>query len=254
MNFRETWDAGEATYGGWCSIPTPFSVELMGAVGFDWLCIDLQHGGAESSDLVGMLQAAAATRTPTFVRVPWNEPAIIMKSLDAGAAGVIVPMVNSASEARSAAGACRYPPAGYRSWGPMFAALRTPGYSPKAANETALCAVMIETVEAVEQIDEILAVPGVDAAFVGPADLALTAGLPPSLDVADSDTTARLRRIVEACISHDVVPGIFSAQSTARMRDTGFRMLAVSTDAQLVTAGARSALAAARQPLTSMTK
>lgn len=245
MGFREAWSAGEPTYGGWCSIPSSYSVELMCQVGFDWLCIDLEHGGAEGADLLGMLQAASITHTPTFVRVPWNEPGIIMKSLDAGAVGVIVPMVSDAGEARAAVGACRYPPVGYRSWGPMRAALGTPGFSPALANRTVICAVMIETIGAVDRIDEILATPGVDAAFVGPADLALSAGLAPVLDNEDPGHLDRLSRVIDACRKNNVVPGIFAGPATPSWREAGFRMLAVTTDTGGLTNGARGSLAAA---------
>jgi 4-hydroxy-2-oxoheptanedioate aldolase len=246
--FREVWDAGEPTYGGWCSIPTPLSVELMGRAGFDWLCIDLEHGGPQPADLIPMLTAAAATQTPAFVRVPWNEPGIIMKALDCGAAGVIVPMVNSVAEAERAVGACRYPPAGYRSWGPLRAALAVDGYNPEIGNRGVLCAVMMETVEGTDAIDEILAVPGIDAAFVGPADLALSAGLAPRLDSEDPAHLERLRRIVAACRKHSVVAGIFSGPLSRRHRQEGFRMLALATDSGELSAGARRALAAARAP------
>jgi 4-hydroxy-2-oxoheptanedioate aldolase len=246
MPFRQAWNAGEPTYGGWCSIPSPFSVELLGGVGFDWLCLDLEHGGADAADLVPLLQAAAISRTPTFVRVPWNEPGVIMKSLDAGAVGVIIPMVSSAEAAVSGAGACRYPPEGYRSWGPMLTGQRTPGFTPEMGNRSVICAAMIETVEAVEQIDAILEVAGVDAVFVGPADLALSAGLPATAAATEPGQRERLRRVVEACRAHGKVAGIFAGAEAAALRETGFRMLAVTTDARELTAGARSALAAAK--------
>jgi len=252
--FREAWDSGRPTYGGWCSIPSPLAVELMSRAGFDWLCIDLEHGGAQPADLIPLLQAAAVGSTPAFVRVPWNEPGIIMKALDCGAAGVIVPMISSAEDAARAAGACRYPPAGYRSWGPLRAGYAS-GYTPERGNRSVLCAVMIETVEAVAGLDEILSVPGLDAVFVGPADLALSAGLQPGLESEDASQADRLRRVVEACAAHGVVPGIYAGPAAPRRREQGFRMLGVATDAGELSSGVRSALAAARaQPETSTTR
>jgi len=171
---------GGTSVGSWCTIPSPFVVEIM-ASHFDWLCIDVQHGLAGQSEMVTMLQSAAIRDTPTLVRVPWNSPYEIMRALDAGAEGVIVPMVNSVEEAREAVGACRYPPAGHRSWGPTRNALYKGHLTPAEIDETVLCAVMIETVAALEQLDEILQVEGIDAVFVGAVDLAISMGLPPAV-------------------------------------------------------------------------
>ena len=120
---RELWDGTEATIGGWCSIPSPFSAEMMGRSGFDWVCIDTQHGVIGYDQMMPMLQALSITATPAFVRVPWNQPDHIMKALDAGAQGVIVPMVSTEEDAKAAVAAAKYPPVGMRSWGPIRAAL-----------------------------------------------------------------------------------------------------------------------------------
>lgn len=212
-SLRELWDRGGVTIGGWCVIPSPFSAELMGRAGFDWVCIDTQHGLIGFDQMAPMLQTLAVTGTPAFVRVPWNTPSDIMKALDAGAQGVIVPMVNSADDARRVVGACRYPPEGYRSWGPIRAALGVDGYSPEVGNRRVVVAVMIETADGVAAVDEILAVPGVDAVYVGPNDLAIT---------------------------HGVVPGIHcgSVDTARRWRDRGFRMLNVTSDAVFMRTGA----------------
>src|ERR1700694_4032782 len=112
---RERWQAGEPTLGAWCTIPSPWTAEVAARSGHDWVCVDTQHGLIGYDTMLPMLQAIAAGGVPAFVRVPWNEPGTIMKALDAGAAGVIVPMVNSPEEARAVVGACRYPPGGFRS-------------------------------------------------------------------------------------------------------------------------------------------
>src|SRR5206468_7835530 len=134
----------------------------------------LQHGLIDEAAMRGMVQAAAIRDTPVLVRVPWNEPGAIMRALDAGAEGVIVPMVNTVAEARAAAGASRYPPLGYRSWGPLRSGMAQRDFNPALGNEQVLCLVMIETHEAVENVDAILEVPGVDGVFVGPNDLAIS--------------------------------------------------------------------------------
>jgi 4-hydroxy-2-oxoheptanedioate aldolase len=230
---RELWDRGQVTIGGWCTMPSAFSAELMARCGFDWLCIDTQHGLIGYDQMVVMLQAVAITGTPTFVRVPWNQPDHIMKALDAGAQGVIVPMVNSADEARAAVGACRYPPDGFRSWGPIRASLGVPGYSPEAANLRVVVAVMIETSAGVAAADEILAVPGVDAVYVGPSDLAVSHGLQPGGEVTDPAHARAIEAVLEACVHHGVVAGIHCAslEIARHWREKGFRMLNVNSDA-----------------------
>src|SRR5215470_17793280 len=204
-SLRELWDRGGVTVGGWCVIPSPFSAELMGRSGFDWVCIDTQHGLIGYDQMAPMLQVLAITGTPAFVRVPWNAPGDIMKALDAGAQGVIVPMVNSAEEARAAVGACRYPPDGYRSWGPIRAALGVDGYAPATGNRRVVVAVMIETAKGVAAADEILSVPGVDAVYVGPNDLAITHGMAPSADAFDERHAEVIRHILAACQRQGIV-------------------------------------------------
>lgn len=233
MRLRELFESGRPTIGGWCVIPSPFAAELMGRVGFDWVCIDMQHGLVGYDALVPMLQALATTGTPAFVRVPWNQPDHVMKALDAGANGVVVPMVNSAADARVAVGACRYPPDGYRSWGPIRAAFASGDFDPAWANRDVFCAVMIETAAALDDVDDILAVPGVDAVYVGPQDLAVSSGLAPDPNVTRSEHAALVLRIRDACLRHGVVAGIHcgSVEAARRWRDEGFRMLNVNSDA-----------------------
>jgi 4-hydroxy-2-oxoheptanedioate aldolase len=150
--------------------------------GYDWICIDMQHGVVDYQVAVTMLQAIGATATIPFVRVPWNEQGIIGKVLDAGALGVIIPMVNSVEEAKAAVASCRYYPLGSRSYGPTRAAYYAgAGYYPEA-NEQVACVPMIETKQAVERLDDILSVPGIDAVYVGPADLSITLGQQPRMD------------------------------------------------------------------------
>lgn len=241
---REIWERDAVKLGGWCVVPSAFAAELMGRSGFDWVCIDTQHGLIGYDQMALMLQALSITGTPGFVRVRWNEPGEIMKALDAGAEGVIVPMVNSAEEARRAVGACRYPPEGFRSWGPIRAALGVEGYSPDVGNRRTVCAVMIETRGGVENADDILSVPGVDAVYVGPSDLALAHGLVPDPNADDPEHRRLVEEILAACRRHGVVAGIHcgSIDTALRWRDRGFRMLNVQSDALLMRAGAAAIL------------
>jgi len=230
---RELWDQGEVTVGGWCVMPSAFSAELMARCGFDWLCIDTQHGLIGYDQMTVMLQALAITETPAFVRVPWNQPDHIMKALDAGAQGVIVPMVNTAEEAQAAVGACRYPPDGYRSWGPIRASLGVSGYSPQTANRRVVVAVMIETAAGLASADGILAVPGVDAVYVGPNDLAVTHGLEPGGDSRADEQARVIETVLAACQRQGVVAGIHcgSPEIARHWRERGFKMLNVASDA-----------------------
>ena len=156
------WRDGKSTIGGWLSVGNSYTAEVMANLGFDWLCIDLQHGMIDYQDLTAMLPAISTTPTTPLVRVPWNEPYEIMKALDAGAYGVIVPMVNNRDEAERAASACRYPPDGMRSFGPIRAALYGGRGYAKEANSEIACIVMIETAEGIDNLEAIVTTPGVD--------------------------------------------------------------------------------------------
>ncbi|SRR6266568_6690172 len=247
MTFRELWDSDTPMFGGWCTIPSSITAEIIGRVGFDWVGIDTQHGLIGYREMLQMLQALAVTNTPALVRVAWNDPGEIMKSLDAGAAGVIVPMVNSPEEARLAVAACRYPPFGYRSWGPTRAALHRPQFSPETANAEVICAVMLESTEAISHMDEILDVDGIDGVFIGPADLALSAGLEPNMLNDNPEHLRRIQRIADACGERGIVAGISGTpQSLARWQKRGFRMLGLLADSFLLRQSAARMLDDAR--------
>jgi 4-hydroxy-2-oxoheptanedioate aldolase len=228
---KRLWHEGKPAFGAWLTIPSGFSAEVVAHQGFDWVCIDMQHGLIDYQTMTQMLQAMSGTAVTPFVRVPWNEPGITMKSLDAGAYGVIVPLVNSRSEAEAAVAAMRYPPHGMSSYGPARAAYVAGGGYAQEANDELTCVVMIETKQALDAVDEILSVPGVDACYIGPADLSLSLGLPPPSPDAQAYQDAR-RRIVEACARHNVVAGTHgsAAQAPQNVAD-GFRLVLVSSDA-----------------------
>jgi 4-hydroxy-2-oxoheptanedioate aldolase len=248
LQLRELWDAREPMVGGWCLIPSPFCAEVMAAAGFDWICIDTQHGLIGYSTMLAMLQAVDGRRVPALVRVAWNDPSMIMKALDAGSAGVIVPMVNSAVEAEAAAKACRYPPEGFRSWGPTRAALSDVDFTPEVANRRVVCVVMVETVEAVRRVHEIAAVPGVDGIFIGPWDLSLSAGG----DIESPGRTTRdielIESVSEACRREGVIAGVAcgAAEDVHRWREAGFLMFSLLSDVALLSGAGTTTLAAAR--------
>lgn len=229
---KKLWRDGKPSVGGWLSIPHAFSAEVMAHTGLDWLCVDMQHGCIDYSDAVNMLTAISTTSTVPFVRVPWNEPSMIMKVLDAGAYGVIVPMVSNRAEAERAVAACRYPPAGIRSNGPNRVMLYAGADYQKHANSEVACVVMIETPEGIEKMDEIVSTPGVDAAYIGPTDLALALGLAPVMDNEEPAHVATVTRILETCKRHGVVAGMHTAGSkfTQRYLDQGFGMVMLVPD------------------------
>ena len=146
---KKLWREGKPAVGGWLSIPHCLPAEAMAHTGLDWLCIDMQHGCIDYSDTVPMLTAISTTNVVPFVRVPWNEPSIIMKVLDAGSYGVIVPMVSNRAEAERAVAACRYPPKGMRSNGPNRVLLYAGADYQKHANDEVACIVMVETAEGI---------------------------------------------------------------------------------------------------------
>jgi 4-hydroxy-2-oxoheptanedioate aldolase len=243
---KEKWARGEVTYGAWLSIPSSFSAEVMAHQGFDWLCIDMQHGVIDYQVALTMLQAIGTTETIPIVRVPWNEPGIIGKVLDAGALGVIIPMVNSVEEAKQAVAACRYFPLGSRSFGPTRASYYAGTDYFLGANDQVACIPMIETKQAVERLDDILSVPGIDAVYVGPADLSITLGLPPGMANGGAFEDARVL-IAKKCAEHGVTPGIHANAGLAEKHAAaGYRMITICGDAVALPVQAQADLKVAR--------
>jgi 4-hydroxy-2-oxoheptanedioate aldolase len=227
---RDQWSQGATTFGVWLTVPTAEVAETVARVGFDYCCLDLQHGALDYSHASGMIQAVLLAGSSPIVRVPWNEPGIIGKVLDAGSHGVIVPMVNSADEAAAVVRAVRYPPDGARSYGPILASMRAGSYH-QWSNAHVAAIPMIETREAVASIDEILAVPGIDAIYVGPADLSLSLGLNPQNNDGEQAFDDALATIVTACDRAGVIAGIHATPDlAAKRRHQGFRMVTVTND------------------------
>ncbi len=236
---RTTLTSGAGALGGWCAIPDSFATEIVAAAGFDYVAVDMQHGLATFSDLVPMLQAIAVHGPTPLVRIPVGDLAMAQRALDAGAEGIIVPYVGTSAEARAAVMACRYPPIGNRSFGPVRSRLHL-GADTEEANAQVLCVVMIETREGVDNLADILAMTGVDAVYVGPADLALSLG-------ESSQVEDVIAEIVAACRSAGTPVGVHtrSGSDAADALQRGFAFATVSTDAALLTAVYAAELAAA---------
>jgi 4-hydroxy-2-oxoheptanedioate aldolase len=237
---KRLWSQGKPTVGAWLSIPDSFSAEVMAHIGFDWLCIDMQHGVIDYSKAVPMLQAISTTDVIPLARVPWNEPSIIMKMLDAGAWGVVVPLINTRADTEAAVAACRYPPLGIRSYGPTRVSVYAGVDYASRANDEVLCIVMIETKQALENLDDIMSVPGVDACYIGPADLSLALGLPPRTDSDERAHVAAVARILDSARRHGVVGGIHTGGPAfaARCIEQGFQMVTLTSDVSCMARGA----------------
>jgi 4-hydroxy-2-oxoheptanedioate aldolase len=238
---RELWRAGGAAVNGWLAIPNSFSTETMAHQGWDSLTIDLQHGLVDYAAMVPMLQAISTTPTVPVVRVPWLEAGILMKVLDAGAYGVICPMVNTREDAQRLVAYTHYAPRGTRSFGPVRASLYGgPDYAVHA-NDTIVTFAMIETAAALDQLDEILSVEGLDAIYVGPSDLSLALGCRPVFDDVDPKAAEAIDHILARAKHHGVVAGIHNGTTEGALARVakGFQFVTVGSDARLMAAGAR---------------
>ena len=245
MSLRQHWAAGDETLGLWIQLPSPITAEIAARQPVSYVCVDTQHGVNDPMTCVAAFTAIELAGNVPIARVPWNEPGVIGKTLDAGAHGVIVPMVNTRAEAEAVVQAARYAPVGARSWGPMMAGLRRDDYQRWAGEHVAVIP-MIETVEAMANLDEILECPGIDAVYVGPADLSVSLGLPPGNNDGEPAFDDALATIADACARHDVVAGIHATGSLAgRRRQQGFRMITVASDALAVRSGFEREVAAA---------
>ncbi|CAH1689829.1 2,4-dihydroxyhept-2-ene-1,7-dioic acid aldolase [Hyphomicrobiales bacterium] len=238
-------ESGQNCVNGWLSVPSGYSAEVMARSGWDSLTVDLQHGVQDYGSMVQCLQAIAAFPVTPLVRVPTNETGIIGKALDAGAWGIICPMVNSPEEAAALVSACLYPPHGRRSNGPNRATSYADHRPYQAfANDEVMVLPMIETAEAVASLEQILDVPGVGGAYIGPSDLGLAHGLPPIFDREEPEMLAIYDRVVRETARRGQIAGIHTldAAYAARMFDMGFRFATVASDAALMAKGAQAIL------------
>ena len=246
---RTNWQQGGTVMNGWLGIASSYVAEIMAHEAFDSVAVDLQHGMVDFQSAVGMLQAIATKPEVTpLARVPWNDPAIIMKLLDAGAYGIICPMINNREQAERFAGAMRYAPQGYRSFGPPRGLLYGgPDYAAKS-NETVIAFAMIETAEAMGNLDAIMSTPGIDAIYVGPNDLSISLGYPPSAEPKEPEVVEAMHAICAAAKRNGVAPGIHCASGdmARRMSAAGFRFCTIANDARLLSAEAKNQLAIAR--------
>lgn len=255
-DFKSHFAAGGTAVNGWCAIPSPVTAEIMGRAGFDMMTVDLQHGLIDYQMAVTMLQVLQGLPAPVMVRVPWNEPGIVMKCLDAGYAGLICPMINSAEDARRLVQSARYAPLGGRSFGPTRANLvHGPSYA-KGANSSVLVLAMIETREALQNLDAILAVEGIDGIYVGPSDLGLSLGYEPTLEPTAPEVLNAIGAIVTKARASGRIAGIHTGSPVMikTMLANGFHFASLLTDVRLFSSALSGQLAEVRSTTAEIVK
>ncbi|MFN8498993.1 MAG: aldolase/citrate lyase family protein [Anaerolineae bacterium] len=248
---RAAWKAGQAVFGTFAWSASPRCVEIIGHAGFDYVMFDAEHSPIDAERLEDLIRASEAAGIPPLVRIPYLHPSLITRTLDSGAAGIIVPQVNSLADAQLAVAGAKYHPLGRRG----MAVARSAGFGliaagddyRAAANRETLLIVQVETRDAVEQLPSILALPGVDGILIGPNDLSQSLGYPGQLDLPLVQGV--IHSIVEQCLAANVPVGMFSGDvATLRYwRDQGCRLLLCGTELDLLAAGAQAALAAWRE-------
>jgi 4-hydroxy-2-oxoheptanedioate aldolase len=247
-DLKQKWAAGKPTFGGWCSSGSAFTAEVMAAEGFDFVGLDVQHGLYGYESVVSAIRAVNTTSAASIVRVPSHDPGFAGKILDAGAHGVIFPMVETTDDAAAAVKACRYYPQGVRSFGPVRAGVLF-GRDPDVLAELAVCIVMIETARAVDNVDQIVAVEGVDAVFIGPADLAITYGMAPTGAPVPGVHADAIEAVRQAASAAGLAVGIPcpNAESALKLAAVGYRFLPIGIDTHWVTSTARAEIVAVRR-------
>lgn len=252
---KEIWAKGGAVLNGWCSIPSSFSAEVMSHQGFDSITIDMQHGLVDYQVATTMLQAISTTSVIPLTRVPWNDPARLMKILDAGSYGVICPMINTPEDAEKLVAACKYPPRGFRSFGPIRAKYYGGsgthgggGYHHFADDET-LVIPQIETRDAIKNLSNILKVPGISAIYIGPSDLSMALGKEPRQGQSDPDVIEAIQQILSIAKEHGIPAGIHTNSTKVAIEKIrqGFQFASLQSDDRFLMAKAKEEVEAVRE-------
>jgi len=228
----DLWQNNRPCINGWLSIPNSFTAEAMSKMGWDSITIDLQHGQNDYNSSISMLQALSVSDSVPLVRVPWCEPGIIMKMLDLGVLGIIAPMINTKKECENFVSYCNYPPKGQRSFGPMRAQLIYGSNYYENANSQIISLAMIETKEAVNNIDEILSVPNLTGVYIGPADMSSSYGLKPQFDAKDDVVYSNIKMIAQKAKENKKIAGIHNGtvKYAKEMIGLGYQFVTVSSD------------------------
>ena len=247
-SLKEAFRRQQPVINGWLAIPSGYSAEIAGHQGYDSVTVDMQHGMIDFASALAMLQAISATPATPLARVNSNDPAQIMRLLDAGAWGIICPMVSTPEQAQQFVAACRYPPLGNRSFGPARALLYGGKDYPQYANEEILTLAMIETQQGLDNLDAILATDGLDGVFIGPNDLSLTLTGSASAESQHPKMLAAVELVVARSRTHNKIAGIFctSGQAAAKRLAEGFSFVTPANDVMQLGRASREAVAYAR--------
>ena len=248
QSLRNCWSKGKGAINAWCSIPNAVTAEMMSMNDFDSITIDMQHGLVDYQTALNMLQVISGSGKTPMVRVPWNEPGIIMKSLDAGALGVICPMINTPEDAIEFVATTKYAPVGSRSSGPTRAMMiHGPSYHDEA-NDNIISLAMIETVEALGNVEKIAATEGLTGIYIGPSDLSISMGYKPGLDRTEPEVIEAIQRIEKACIDNNIKIGIHCL-SPLYLKDklsNGYHLATLASDVRIYAEGISNKLKEAR--------
>lgn len=249
QDLHQFFAQGGKAVNGWCALPSAVTAEIVGRQGFDMMTVDLQHGLIDYQMALTMLQVLQGLPAPVLARVPWNEPGIVMKCLDAGFSGVICPMVNTVEDARALVQSTRYAPLGSRSFGPTRANLVHGAGYVKTANTSILVLAMIETRQALGNLDAILAVEGIDGVYVGPSDLGLSLGYEPTLDPTAPEVLAAIADIATRTKAAGRLAGVHTGSPAMIRRafEQGYDFASLLSDARMFTTAVAGQLAAVRQ-------
>lgn len=248
---RERLQQTEPFYFGWTSLPGVLHAEAMARLPFEGVCLDAQHGLIGYSDMTSMIPAINRLDKVSIVRLLWNEPGLVGQALDVGAAVVIAPMINTPDDARRLAKAAKYPPMGARSWG-SYAMSQHEGFSKEKflaeGNRLSFVFAMVETEEALDNLDAICAVEGIDGIFVGPSDLTISLSKGKSVDYSFDKTQTALGTIAKACAKHGRAAGVFGGapDHVKRCAALGYKFISSAADTAMMDQGARAFLKAVK--------
>ena len=248
QTLRDCWAKEKGAINAWCSIPSAVTAEMTSLNEFDSITIDMQHGLVDYQVALNMLQVISGSGKTPLVRVPWNEPGIIMKSLDAGALGIICPMINTPEDAITFVSATRYAPHGPRSSGPTRALMVHGANYHDEANDKIISLAMIETVEALENVEKIAATEGLTGIYIGPSDLSISMGFNPGLDRVEPEMIGAINKIYNACKKNNIKVGIhcLSPSYLKEKLSNGYDLATLASDVRIYAEGLSNKIKEAR--------
>ena len=240
-NLLEIWKTKKPVINSWLSIPNSFTAEAFGKMGWDSITIDMQHGQNDYQSSISMLQALSNSNSVPMVRVPWSEPGIIMKMLDLSVMGVIAPMINTKEDCENFVSYCYYPPIGQRSFGPMRAQLIYGQDYFNKANKNVMSFAMIETKQAIENLDEIMSVPNLTGVYIGPADMSSSYGLPPKFDVREDPVFSNIKLIAQKAKDYGKIAGIHNGTTdyAKEMIELGYKLVTILSDFRVMSSNSQ---------------